>query len=357
MSEDRNLNLVSEMGRADTNGYLAMLSNACSALRNGGQPARAVGYVDSHTLKIAHQPDYGDMPSGLQACWALSRLQTGATQTGEATVITAAERAEQGGVSFQAALMRASAVNAALARGDLTTAEARWAPLAADEARRLAAHEKGTEVVRLLFVQARLEIARQQPQQALRTLADAAALISARHQAINPDARELAALRSTALLAGRQYPEAAAQAQAAVELATSTAIAPASSAWIGEALLLRARAEAAQGSDKAAGTARQALRQLSGKSRLQAPVDSGGASTRGSRSRRSRSLAAPRASRGCLESRKQVAESADQEHRGCCHHRDSRPKQCSPRGRNRCLRLRAGLINEGQRFDIARLQG
>lgn len=78
-------------------------------------------------------------------------------------------------------------------------------------------------------------------------MADAAALITARH---------------TALLARRQYPEAAAQAQAAIERATSTAIDPASSAWIGEALLLRARAEAAQGSDKAAGTARQAFRQL-----------------------------------------------------------------------------------------------
>jgi|HubBroStandDraft_4_1064222.scaffolds.fasta_scaffold01441_8 serine/threonine protein kinase len=261
---DRNVNLVSEMGRADTNGYLAMIANACAALRNGGQPARAVAYVDSHTLKIPHQPDYRDMLSGLQACWALSRLLMGATETGEATVITAAERAERGGVSFQAALMRASAVNAALARGDLATAEARWAPLAADEERRLAAHEKGTEVVRLLFVQARLDIARQQPQQALRTLEHAAALIAVRHQATDPDARELATLRSTALLAQRQYPESAVQAQAAVDLATSTAIDPASSAWIGEALLLRARAEAAQGSDKAAATARQALRQLRG---------------------------------------------------------------------------------------------
>ena len=262
--EDRNINLVSEMGRADTNGYLAMLANACSALRKGGQPARAVAYIDLHALKIAHQPDYGDMPSGLQACWALARLQMGAMQAGEATVITAAERAERGGVSFQAALMRAWAVNAALARGDLTTAETRWAPLAADEQGRLAAHEKGTEVVRLLFVNARLDMARQEPQQALRTLEDAADLIAARHQATNPDARELAALRSTALLACRRYPEAAVQAQAAAELATSTAIDPTSSAWIGEALLLRARAEAAQGSDRAAGIARQAFRQLTG---------------------------------------------------------------------------------------------
>ena len=60
--EDRK-NLVSEMGRADTNGYLAM-SNACSALRKGGQPARAVAYIDGGTAKVRHDAGYADMGGG-----------------------------------------------------------------------------------------------------------------------------------------------------------------------------------------------------------------------------------------------------------------------------------------------------
>jgi len=258
---DRNIELVSAMGRADTNGYLAMISNACSALRSGGQPMRAVAYLDAHTAKVRHTSDYSDLPSGVHSCWALSQLQLGSAAA-EADVIAAAESAERGGISYQAALLRAWAVNAALARGDLTTAETRWAPLAAEEGRGVAAKEKGAQVVRLMLVNARLDIARHRPEQALGTLENVAQTIRARQQPTNPDASELEALRSTALLAMRRYADAAQHAQAAVELARLAAIDPASSSSIGEALLLRAQAEAAEGSKGFAATAQEAVAQL-----------------------------------------------------------------------------------------------
>lgn len=56
----RNVALVSELGRADTDAYLAYVSNACGALRNGGQPNRAVAFVNSSTARVRHDARYGD---------------------------------------------------------------------------------------------------------------------------------------------------------------------------------------------------------------------------------------------------------------------------------------------------------
>jgi hypothetical protein len=95
--------------------------------------------------------------------------------------------------------------------------------------------------VRLLLVNARLDIARHRPEQALGTLENAAQTIRSRLQPTNPDSTELEALRSTAFLAMRRHADAAQHAQSAFELARLAAIDPASSSSIGEALLLRAR--------------------------------------------------------------------------------------------------------------------
>ena len=81
-------------------------------------------------------------------------------------------------------------------------------------------------------------------------------------QRTNPDARELEALRSSALIAEHRYVEAAQHAQAALELARLSAIDPKSSSWIGESLVLRARAEAAAGRKAAPATAQEALSHL-----------------------------------------------------------------------------------------------
>jgi serine/threonine-protein kinase len=258
----RNVALVSEMGRADTGAYLAYINGVCSALRNGGQPSRAVAYIDAATSKLRHDARYADMGAGSESCWALSRLDRGEPQEADAAILEAASKAEQGGVTYVAALLRASAVIAALARADLATAENRWAELLPDEEHRLAAKEKGIEVVRLLLVNARLDIARNRPDEALKSLERAGVLIASRQQRTNPDARELEALRSSALIAEHRHVEAAQHAQAALELARLSAVNPKSSSWIGEALVLRARAEAAGGSKAAPATAQEALSHL-----------------------------------------------------------------------------------------------
>jgi tetratricopeptide (TPR) repeat protein len=131
-----------------------------------------------------------------------------------------------------------------------------------DLERRLAANEKGIEVVRLLLVSARLDMARHRPQEALKALDRAGTLIASRQQRTNPDARELEALRCSALIAEQRYVEAEQHAQAALELARISAVDPGSSSWIGEALVLRARAEAAAGHKAAPATAQEALTHL-----------------------------------------------------------------------------------------------
>jgi hypothetical protein len=258
----RNVGLGSEMGRADTGAYLAYVNGLCSALRNGGQPSKAVAYIDASTARVRHDAGYADMGVSSESCWALSRLDSGQPQQAEPAILEAARKAEQGGVTYQASLLRASAVIAALARADLATAEVRWAELLPDEEHRLAANEKGIEVVRLLLVSARLDIARHRPDEALKSLERAGALIASRQQRTNPDARELEALRSSALIAEQRYVEAEEHAQAALELARISAVDPKSSSWIGEALVLRARAEAAAGGKSAPATAQEALSHL-----------------------------------------------------------------------------------------------
>jgi serine/threonine protein kinase len=258
----RNVALINEVGRADTNAYLAYINGVCVALRYGGQPSQAVAYIDAGTAKVRHDAAYADMGASSESCWALSRLDRGEAEQAEPAILEAARKAEQGGITYQAALLRASAVIAALARADLATAEARWAELLPDEEHRLAANEKGIEVVRLLLVSARLDIARQHADEALKSLERAAALIASRKQSTNPDARELETVRSSALMAEQRYAEAEQHAQAALELARISAVDPKSSSWIGEALVLRARAEAAAGRKAAAATAQEALTHL-----------------------------------------------------------------------------------------------
>jgi tetratricopeptide (TPR) repeat protein len=258
----RDAALMRELGRADTNAYLAYINGVCSALRNGGQPTQAVAYIDANTAKVRHGAAYAHMGAGSESCWALARLERGEPDQAEPAILEAASKAEQGGITYIAAPLRASAVIAALARADLATAEARWAALLPDEEQRLAAHEKGIEVVRLLLVSARLDLARRRPDEALKTLQRAGALIASRGQSTNPDARELEVLQSSALMAKQRYLEAGQHAQAALELARAGAVDPNSSSWIGEALVLRARAEAAAGRGGAAATAREALTHL-----------------------------------------------------------------------------------------------
>lgn len=261
--DDANVELVSAVGRADTNAWLTMLSNACLALRNGGQPLRAAAYLDAHTAAVRRERDYSDMPYHLQGCWAVALLMSGRIAEAEPALLQAREHAEKGGVTYQAAAYQALAVTAALARGDLATAEQRWAQMAPDLEHRLAQHEKGSAVVRLLLLRAQLAASHGSAEDAQQSLETAQQLIAARGQPVNADAREVEALRSSTLIVLHRYPEAEQHARAALELARVSAVDPRSSAWMGEALVLEARAREAAGNSAAAATAaREALTHL-----------------------------------------------------------------------------------------------
>jgi hypothetical protein len=259
---DANVKLVSEIGRADTGAYLIYVSHPCFALEEGGQPEHALAYLQAHTARLPHSPDYSDMPPGIQECWALSTLRMGAAGA-EPAILAALDRAERGGW-LDIGWLRSWSVKAALLRGDLATAEARWAPLAAEE-QRLAATEKGSMLTDLLLLDARMNIARQHPDGALVTLRRLEKLVAARGQPTNPEQTEMEALLSSALLAKGLYPDAAHHAQKAVDSAERAAVDPASSDWVGQSLLLLARAQSAQGAKEVAvRTARQASTQFAG---------------------------------------------------------------------------------------------
>lgn len=124
----RNVTLVTEMGRADTNAYLAYVIGMCSFLRSGGQPQRAVAYLDANTARVRHDAHNADMRTSAQGCWAVSRLDEGEPQEAEAAILEAQSKAEKGGMLYQVATMQAYAVTVALARVNLAPAEARWSP-------------------------------------------------------------------------------------------------------------------------------------------------------------------------------------------------------------------------------------
>jgi len=260
--DDANVELASSLGRADTNAWLVMVSNTCGALRDGGQPLAAVAYLDRRTAAVRRQDDYSDMPYHLQGCRAVALLMAGRIAQAEPGILQAAERARQGGVTYQAATYQAFAVAAALARGDAAAAAQRWQPLAADLERRLAQHEQGAPVVRLLLIDAQLADAEGRAGDALESLERAQQLIDARRQPVNADASVVGARRSAVLLTLHRYADAEEQARSAAELARVSAVDPGSSARVGEALLLQAEAEAALGRGSAAATARQALGHL-----------------------------------------------------------------------------------------------
>ena len=126
----------------------------------------------------------------------------------------------------------------------------------------LAANERGVDIVRLLVIHSRLELQHGHLEEASRRALQAAALIAARKQPVNRDARDVALLMAQLQLAQQKNEQALRQAQAAVEFARTEAVDPKSSAWIGEALVWRARAETALGRKSAQATAQEALPHL-----------------------------------------------------------------------------------------------
>jgi hypothetical protein len=154
----------------------------------------------------------------------------------------------------------AGAIRAAIDRGDLAAADAYWVKTGPLETKYLADPAWRREALRLVLVHARLNLAKQDLAGAADRIKQAADLVPAERQATDPQWERIRVLRAEIELAQRQFAAAAADAQMAVDRAKREAIDPKSSAWVGEALLLRARSELALGDKATAATsAREAL--------------------------------------------------------------------------------------------------
>jgi hypothetical protein len=260
--QSRIISLESDLGRANSSDYFALVNVGCTVLRNGGKPRKAVDLVESAMANAKRAAPDVDIPGYLEGSRAMARIQMGKSDDAVASLLRETETARQSGAHYWV-LFQAALATAAIDQADLATAEARWTPLAPIEQKALADKQRGIEIVGLLVLHARLEMMHQRMAGASRLLDQAEALIASRGQSINPDAREVELRRAEVLLAGHMGEPASRHAQAAVEIARRSAVDPQSSAWIGEALFWRARAEAALGRQAAAATtAREALPHL-----------------------------------------------------------------------------------------------
>ena len=256
------LTVVHDMGRADTSAWWAMVSVGCRALLGGGQPRRAVAFVDRAVGDARRRNPTFEPPYPLALCRAGARLLSGESVAADGDLLQAMRSADAGYLAMST-FYPSMTVTAALERADLQTADARWATLAPLEARAMAAQDHSAEAVRLLLVDARLALAHSHTDIAVRRLEVADRLIASRHQSANPDGYELALLKAQSAMQTDDYAAAAKQAAVAADLARAAAIDEGSSAWVGEALLHRAQAEKAAGQSASAVTdAREALHHL-----------------------------------------------------------------------------------------------
>lgn len=261
--ESQNMAMVRDAGRADTSAYLAMTSVSCTSLRDGGQPRRALELLES-ALAEARQatPDF-ETPYFLVGCRALNQIAMGRPQEAATDLLHTTELAEQAGQLYHLGVYRAAAVTMALDRDDLPAADSAWSRLAPEEEKARAAGDRGADAVRLILTHARLDLAHHRAADALSRLETATARVASRHQPSNPDAREVELLRVQAFMAGNDYAQAKTHAQNAVTFARASAVDGNSSAWVGEALVWRARCEVALGTTTAAQqSAREALPHL-----------------------------------------------------------------------------------------------
>jgi tetratricopeptide (TPR) repeat protein len=260
--EDRNLALMRDSGRTDTSAYLAVVSVGCVALRNGGQPRRALELVESVLADARRDVPNFVSPFYLDACRARNLIAMGRPEGG-ATLAQIADGAAKAGNLSGIVTLRAASAALAIEHGDLASADTAWALLASEEERALTTGDRGADVVLLVLLHARLDLAHAHVAEALRRLDMAATLVASRHQPSNPDAREVELVLAQAFMANHDYSQAAEHAGKGVELARAAAVDGHSSAWIGEALFWRARSEAALGkATVAAASAREALQHL-----------------------------------------------------------------------------------------------
>jgi tetratricopeptide (TPR) repeat protein len=244
------LEAMKAQGLKDTSTYFAIASLGCAVLRGGGQPKAGVEFVAS-TIAAARSGGADiDVPYFLIGCRDMARIAAGDVSADlESSLMRNAKTVASSGMQHIVIPYYAGLTSFAINRRDLGAADASWAPLASIEEEMLKSKRSGIEVTAVLLSHAKLEILRGNYAGASRLLDDMASKMAGHHQA-NTDDRLVSIFRSQIALATHGYPEAIRQSEAALEFSRRTAIDLQSSAFIGEALLWRARAEAAMG-DKA----------------------------------------------------------------------------------------------------------
>jgi hypothetical protein len=196
----------------------------------------------------------------LNASVLLARSAAGTPDSNGEGLMQAAETADKQGMASAIAVYRAGAIRAAVDRGDIGMADSFWSTTASLEQKYLADPAWRRDAQLLLMAHARLSLAKQNSAAAAEKIQQAVNLVSAVHQGDDPEWRHIVALRAEIELAQHKYAAAIADARIALDRAKIEAVDPQSSAWVGEALVLRARGELALG-DKAASaaSAREAL--------------------------------------------------------------------------------------------------
>jgi len=255
--------IVIDAGRDDSGAYFAMVNVGSTALLAGGQPLKALGVVDATVARLRSAAPGADVPFYLDATRLLAESAAGSPRASDAGLMQAAEIAEKQGLMAAVPMYRTAAVQIALNRGDLASAEANWAPLGALEPKILNDATRRRDAKRVLMAHVQLDLARGDPDGAARRLEQAVALIPPDRRLADPEWRRIALLRAELAYRRHDYGAAAAEADAALQRARAEAVDPQSSAWIGEALVSRARSQRAMGDvATAAETAKEALPHL-----------------------------------------------------------------------------------------------
>jgi len=263
-AEQSVLTAVRDLGRDDSDSYYASVNVAATTLILGGQPRKAVELIRSTVAKAKKAAPEAVLPSYLDTTRLMAEAAMSASPSADAGLMQAADNAEKDGMLSAVPAYRSSAIRAALVRGDLAAADRDWELMGPLEKRLAADATQPRNAVRVLLEHCRLYLAHRQLAEASGSLEQAIALIPAARRETHPEWRQIVLLRAEIEYARRDYSSAARDAQVAVDHARAQAIDPQSSAWVGEALLWRARSEAALGDVRsAAASARESLTHLS----------------------------------------------------------------------------------------------
>jgi hypothetical protein len=252
--------IVADVGRDDSDAYYAMVNVGGTALLAGGQPRKALALLQATLQRARISNPNASLPFYLNASMLLARTAAGTSDSDAEGLMQAAAEAEKQGLASAIAIYRVGAIRTAINRGDMAAAESFWSATASLEQKYLADPAWRRDAQLLLMAHARLSLAKQDLAAAAEKIQQAVNLVSAPRQGDDPEWRHIVALRAEIELAQHKYAAAVADARLALDRAKLEAVDANSSAWIGEALVLRARGELGLGDQAAAAaSAREAL--------------------------------------------------------------------------------------------------